>query len=106
MQIIRKMRSGIDEQQWHSHNCPILFTFVTEGSMTLEVAANEDTEVVNEDAEVTNEDAAGMLNFDLVAGDSFVIPPGARARYRGSEDVELLEVSLPGKFETFLMEPQ
>ena len=33
--------------------------------MTLEVAANEDTEVVNEDAEVTNEDAADMLNFDL-----------------------------------------
>ena len=81
----------MEAPQWHSHNRPILFTFVTEGSMTLEVA---------------NEDAADMLNFDLMAGDSFVIPPGARARYRGSEDVELLEVSLPGKFETFLMEPQ
>ena len=44
-----------------------------------------------------------MSTFDLMAGDSFVIPPGVRARYNGmSEDLGLLEVSLPGKFETLL----
>ena len=32
--IVRKSRS--DPPWWHFHNCPILFTFVTEGSMTLE----------------------------------------------------------------------
>ena len=47
-----------------------------------------------------------MSTFDLMAGDSFVIPPGVKARYSGmSEDLELLEVPLPAKFETFLEQP-
>ena len=45
---------------------------------------------------------AGTSTLDLMAGDSFVIPPDIKARYRASEDLELLEVSLPSKFETFL----
>jgi mannose-6-phosphate isomerase-like protein (cupin superfamily) len=37
----------------------------------------------------------------LSAGDAFVIPPGMRTRYSDpSDDLELLEVSLPGEFET------
>ena len=54
---------------------------------------------------LTPKDDARAETFDLSAGDSFVIPPGVRARYsEGSEDLELLEVSLPGKFETFLID--
>ena len=36
-------------------------------------------------------------------GDAFVIPPEMNVRYSNpSEDIELLEVSLPGVFETQL----
>ena len=39
----------------------------------------------------------------LVAGDAFVIPPDMACLYSApSEDLELLEVSLPGDFETHL----
>ena len=39
--------------------------------------------------------------FALEAGDAFVIPPGETARYgEPSEDLELLEVALPGVFAT------
>ena len=39
--------------------------------------------------------------FPLEAGDAFVIPPGMRVSYADvSEDLELMEVSLPGAFET------
>jgi hypothetical protein len=39
----------------------------------------------------------------LVAGDAFVIPPDMACLYSApSEDLELLEVSLPGEFETHL----
>jgi len=39
----------------------------------------------------------------LVAGDAFVIPPDMSCLYSApSEDLELLEVSLPGEFETHL----
>lgn len=64
-----------------SHNTDILFTFVLEGTMTLK-------------GEEQPEQA-------LTAGDAFVIPPDFRAEYSGfSDDLELLEVSLPGRFET------
>ena len=63
------------------HNSDILFTFVMEGRMVLE--------------------GDGREPFALEAGDAFVIPPGMSVRYADpSEDLELLEVSLPGVFET------
>ena len=91
VQLVRRSAdAAADGPQWHSHNCPILasvayfkfsqvfirltnvkcwnsndplqFTFVTAGSMRLEVASE------------------GAV--DLGAGDSFVIPPDTRARYR------------------------
>ena len=68
-----------------SHDADVLFTFVLEGRMTLRAEGRE--------AEA------------LGAGDAFVLPPGMRTAYaRCSEDLELLEVSLPGTFETAIHE--
>ena len=67
--------------EWQSHDADILFTFVMQGSMTLE--------------------GEGRDPYDLQTGDAFVIPPGMKTRYAApSEDIELLEVSLPGSFQT------
>ena len=64
-----------------SHNSDILFTFVMTGSMTLQ--------------------AADQQSAQLTAGDAFVVPPGLVTRYFDcSADLELLEVALPGAFET------
>ena len=64
-----------------SHDADILFTFVLEGGMRLR--------------------APGLQAQDLHAGDAFVVPPRTRTAYeRCSADLELLEVSLPGRFET------
>ena len=39
--------------------------------------------------------------WELRAGDAFVVPPGLRTAYeRCTDDLELLEVSLPGAFAT------
>ena len=66
---------------WTTHDADILFTFVMEGRMVLE---GEDRDP-----------------FPLEAGDAFVIPPGMAVRYaEPSDDLELLEVSLPGAFST------
>ena len=66
-----------------SHDADILFTFVLAGGMRLR--------------------ASGHAAQDLRAGDAFVVPPGTRTAYeRCSTDLELLEVSLPGAFETTL----
>lgn len=66
---------------WSRHDADILFTFVMEGSMTLH---GEDKEP-----------------YRLEPGDAFVIPPGMATKYADpSHDLELLEVSLPGVFET------
>jgi len=68
-------------EQTTSHQTDILFTFVMEGTMTLR--------------------AQGRDSHDLTAGDAFVIPPDTRTAYANcSSDLELLEVSLPGSFET------
>ena len=59
------------------------FTFVLEGTMTLE--------------------AEGQPSVDLAAGDAFVIPPGLMTRYSECSDgLELLEASLRGDFNTKL----
>ncbi|MDJ0825675.1 MAG: cupin domain-containing protein [Rhodobacter sp.] len=66
---------------FHRHDADILFSFVMEGAMTLE--------------------GEGRDPYRLSPGDAFVIPPGMATRYADpSEDLELLEVSLPGAFRT------
>lgn len=67
--------------QWTRHDADILFTFVMQGAMTLE--------------------GEGKTPFRLSPGDAFVIPPGLATRYSdATPDLELLEVSLPGRFAT------
>ena len=64
-----------------SHDADVLFTFVLEGGMTLR-AQDREAEALN-------------------ASDAFVLPPGTKAVYdQCSDNLELLEVSLPGVFET------
>jgi len=63
------------------HDSDILFTFVMDGELTLE--------------------AEGQETQRLGAGDAFVVPPGLVTRYADpSDDIELLEVSLPASFIT------
>jgi quercetin dioxygenase-like cupin family protein len=46
----------------------------------------------------------GKDPWRLSAGDAFVIPPGLATRYADpTEDLELLEVTLPGRFETAIL---
>ena len=48
-------------------------------------------------------EAEGRESYVLERGDAFVMPPRERVRYSDrSEDLELLEVSLPGAFKTTL----
>ncbi len=80
VQVIRP-DGTTSKESWHSAD--IMFTFVMEGSMTLY--------------------GEGKDPFDLAPGDAFVIPPNMKTTYGNiSKDLELLEVSLPGVFETFL----
>ena len=81
-QIARRTNGdGGDDGAETSHDADILFTFVLEGGMTLRTPDGEAP--------------------SLRAGDAFVLPPGLRAAYEGcTAGLELLEVSLPGAFET------
>ena len=82
VQVIRPDGSATPNS-WHDSD--ILFTFVLEGQMTLE--------------------GEGRDPFELTAGDAFVIPPSMTTRYtKASDDLELLEVSLPGRFKTRIVE--
>ncbi len=75
------IRKGQGAPVWATHDADIHFTFVMAGTMTLE--------------------GEGKDPFALQAGDAFVIPPDMRTRYADpSDDLELLEVALPGVFET------
>ncbi len=66
---------------WTCHDTDILFTFVLEGNLTLE--------------------GEGRDPYPLEAGDAFVVPPNYRTCFSEvSDNVELLEVSLPGEFST------
>lgn len=70
-----------DQTDWHSHSADIHFSFVMNGKMTLE--------------------GEGQDAAPLEQGDAFVIPPGMKTRYSDlSDDIEVLEVTLPGKFQT------
>ena len=69
--------------KWSSHDADILFTFLTEGSLVLEV------------------EKEGI--FNLNAGDAFVVPPDLKSRFLSlSPKLEFLEVALPGTFKTTL----
>jgi quercetin dioxygenase-like cupin family protein len=69
---------------WTKHHGDILFTFVMRGEMTLE--------------------GEGKDPYRLSPGDAFVIPPGMATGYGDpSDDLELLEVSLPGNPETAIL---
>ncbi len=82
--------ANVQVARWHggetrraSHDCDILFHFVMTGTMRLEVDGQEPSA--------------------LSAGDAFVVPPGAAAAFCDcSEDLELIEVALPGAFKTDL----
>ncbi|MDE4276210.1 cupin domain-containing protein [Phaeobacter gallaeciensis] len=86
VQVVRRAEGAeADNSPWASHDTDILFTFVMEGSVTLH--------------------GEGRDPYELEAGDAFVIPPGMKTRLSdGSADLELLEVSLPGTFNTKLEE--
>ncbi len=69
------------EPTWNSHDTDILFTFVKEGSLTLEVQ--------------------GEQSCNLTAGDAFVLPPFVNSRYLNpSTDCELIEIALQSDFNT------
>ena len=69
-----------------THDCDILFGFVMGGHVTLE--------------------GEGRDPFALEPGDAYVIPPGMRTRLsEPTDDIEILEVALPGAFET-TVEPE
>jgi len=66
---------------WTKHGCDILFNFVMSGSMVLE--------------------GEGKEPYKLQPGDAFVVPPGMATRYsEATDDLKLLEVTLPGEFAT------
>ena len=76
---VQVLRRGDGAPVWAAHDADIHFTFVMAGSMTLE--------------------GEGKDPHSLGPGDAFVIPPGMATKYSDpSDDIELLEVSLPGLF--------
>ncbi len=78
---VQVFRRGQGDPVWATHDADIHFTFVMAGQMTLE--------------------GEGKDPYTLAPGDAFVIPPGMATRYADpSDDIELLEVSLPGAFKT------
>lgn len=78
---VNVLRRGQGDTGWTTHDADIYFTFVMEGTMTLQ--------------------GDGKDPYALAPGDAFVIPPGMATRYADpSDDLELLEVTLPGAFQT------
>ena len=78
---VHVVRRGEGDPVWTRHEGDILFTFVMEGGMTLE--------------------GEGKEPYRLGPGDAFVIPPGMKTRYSDpTDDIEFLEVALPGAFVT------
>ena len=80
--VCRPAKDGADSFQI-SHNADILFTFVMDGSMDL--------------------DAEGHDSQKLKSGDAYVIPPHANYTLSNfADDLQLLQVSLPGNSETII----
>jgi len=74
-------RRGDGAPQWASHDADIHFTFVMQGTVTLE--------------------GEGRAPHLLETGDACVIPPGMKTRLSNpSADLEFMEVTLPGSFTT------
>ncbi|NRB17212.1 MAG: cupin domain-containing protein [Rhodobacteraceae bacterium] len=83
VQVVRK---GQGDSPFASHDTDILFAFVMSGQVILH--------------------GEGREPYNLAPGDAFVIPPGMKTRLSDpSDDLELLEVSLPGAFTTTLETP-
>ena len=83
---VHVVKRGKGAPEWAAHDSDIHFTFVMDGTMTLE--------------------GEGRAPHKLQAGDAFVTPPSMLTRYLdASDDLELLEVSLPGAFKTWVGEP-
>jgi quercetin dioxygenase-like cupin family protein len=81
---VHVVRKSSETAPWTRHNGDILFCFVMEGAMTLE--------------------GEGKDPYRLSPGDAFVIPPGMATRYSdASDDLELLEVALPGEVPTEIL---
>lgn len=84
---VQVLRRGQWSPEWMTHDADIHFTFVMQGSMTLE--------------------GEGKAPYALEPGDAFVIPPGMATRYTApSDDIELLEVTLPGAVSTLASAPK
>jgi len=80
---VEVLERGKGVPAWTTHDADIHFTFVMEGRMTLE--------------------GEGKTPYELEAGDAFVTPPGMKTRYATpSDDIRLLEVTLPGKPKTMI----
>jgi quercetin dioxygenase-like cupin family protein len=80
---VHVVRRGQGAPVWASHDADILFGFVMAGHLTLM--------------------GDGQPPHALTAGDAFVIPPGMATCWSApSDDLELLEVSLPGRFATWV----
>lgn len=80
VKVVRPV-GNFSSTKWTSHTTDILFTFILEGSLTL---------AVMDEREQT-----------LKLGDAFVMPPDRKSRLTHfSEDLEFLEISLPGEFKT------
>lgn len=78
---VRVVRKGEGAPATAVHDADILFGFVMSGSLTLI--------------------AEGQTPHPLTEGDAFVLPPGLPSLWSApSDDLELLEVSLPGRFGT------
>jgi quercetin dioxygenase-like cupin family protein len=78
---VNVIRKGEGTPVWAAHDADIHFTFVMEGTMTLH--------------------GEGKDPYPLAAGDAFVTPPAMQTLYADpSDDLELLEVALPGAFIT------
>ena len=78
---VKVVRRGEGAPEWAVHEADILFGFVMVGGMTLR--------------------AEGQADHLLEAGDAFAIPPGLRVQWAvPSDDLEVLEVALPGAFAT------
>lgn len=83
VQIARPASSAGPGRRWR-HDGDILFDFVLEGSVTV--------------------DADGHAPVRLGPGDAFTTPPGlAMAFTDPTDDLEILEVALPGRFRTSIL---
>ena len=80
------LKRGEGETVWTTHSADIHFTFVMAGTVTL--------------------DGEGRDPYRLEPGDACVIPPGMKTRFANpSDDIELIEVTLPGTYTTHLEAP-